>query len=122
MYQISIDVCGDDGSWKVGGPEERLAVSPMNCSLHANVGRRFSVRLNYLPCLPANEHTSPESVMASVDIYHGTVLHCKFYMVHPHSLGIWMVMTSRFQFVNPSRGRSQRGIWAYMGACTRRRR
>jgi len=59
MYQISIDECDDDGSAKVGGLEESVVGGPMNCSLDANVCRQFDRRLNYLPCLPANEHNVP---------------------------------------------------------------
>lgn len=56
----SIDECGGDGKEKVGGLYERLVGGLTNCSLDAaTVCRQFGIRLNYLPCLPANEHDVP---------------------------------------------------------------
>ena len=59
MYHISIDECGDAGTENVGGLEERLVGGPVCCSLDANVWYKFGRKLNYLPCLPANEPAVP---------------------------------------------------------------
>ena len=59
MYHISIDECGDDGTEKVGGLEERHVCGPVCCSLDANVSYKLDRELNYLPGLSANEHAVP---------------------------------------------------------------